>query len=851
MMANTLFQQINYKMTETTEFDTFCINCMQDKGNLEMRCPYCGYDQRKYKVHPLYLKPRTLLKNQYIIGKYLGQGGFGITYIGVDQWLQKRVAIKEYLPSALATRDFHTLSIIPVKRQEDAFQKGLHLFIQEARHLAKFNHPNIVKVINFFEENQTGYMVMEYLEGDSPEHILTQAGGRLPVANALAIIWPILDALSEIHAHYLYHCDISVQNIRILTTGVPILIDFGAARHRVGEESRSLALVLKHGYSPLEQYSGRGKIGPWTDIYACGALLYLLITGTLPPAATDRFGEDSLISPATMLGVDLPDYLNCAIMKALAIKLEERFQTVAEFKAALSGKVITLVATTDVELTSRPFRQHNQRLTILLVVTLLLIALTGIGFYWINDPYTTTPYSLEQAPSPSDSEPEKLTVIQEDNSSTAQQNKPHSDHNLVPADDGILKKVDLFYQLARLAQEKGQFTESLQQVQQGLQLMPTHSGLLKLKTDIIAQQQAVARSQQIQQLLEQAIDFLTLGQLDLAYTHYQKVLSIDSQHPTAKMGLQQVADRYEQLVRQETLFEPQLAMVKKGLAKFPTHSGLLSLQRSLMETKLVQQREAEARQAKQQKIAELLKTAQQQLTTLRLTEPAGDNAYDTYQAVLQLETDNQVASTGLIKIANEYERLAQLKPDNVEKNLEWIEKGLTVLPTHAGLLALRQTMKQKIIQSHKTEPIGPSMTSSMTFKMPAKLPPVPVIPAKVTKFAPTPKIEPPATVRTPNSLNAKTVEEEKLQPHPAVGSDLSQKVQEYEKLAQQQIQLGHFSESLALINKGLAINPTHSGLLTWQQEVLRQLNATPTATPKLKETDPARPPPSIIFAPSF
>ena len=315
--------------------DTLCIKCMHNKGRIK-RCPKCGFDEHKYQQHPLHLEPRTILQNQYIIGITLGQGGFGTTYLSFDQRLQKKVAIKEYLPATLATRDVITATVIPLKKQENTFNKGLQLFIDEARHLAKFDHPNIVRVINFFEANQTGYMVMDYLEGLNPETIINQVGGNLPVKEALDIILPLLDALAEIHVKHIYHRDISIQNICILKTGMPVLIDFGAARHVVGEQSRTLDLVLKHGYSPLEQYSGKGKIGPWTDIYACGALLYLMVTGKLPPAATDRFCDDVLVAPIE-IEASIPQFINDAIMRALTVKYEDRFQTVAEFKAALQG----------------------------------------------------------------------------------------------------------------------------------------------------------------------------------------------------------------------------------------------------------------------------------------------------------------------------------------------------------------------------------------------------------------------------------------------------------------------------------------------------------------------------------
>ncbi|MBF0564689.1 MAG: protein kinase [Nitrospirae bacterium] len=318
------------------QYSKICINCMEERGAGHL-CANCGYDETNYALHPLHLKPRRILKKQYLIGRVLGQGGFGITYMGLDVNLYKKVAIKEYLPSSLAGREISKSTVIPFKGDQEAFfTDGLKSFIAEARSVAKFSHnPHIVHVINYFEENNTGYIVMDYIEGETLAAYLKNHQGKLSVEDALAILFPIMDALQEVHAHGIYHRDISSQNIYLVKNTTPILIDFGAARHVVGEQSRSLDVVLKPGYSPLEQYSSKGRIGSWTDVYACGAMLYLMITGILPPPATNRVYMDELQQPSGIEGLDVSAQLNNAILYSLAVRIEDRYKTIREFKEAL------------------------------------------------------------------------------------------------------------------------------------------------------------------------------------------------------------------------------------------------------------------------------------------------------------------------------------------------------------------------------------------------------------------------------------------------------------------------------------------------------------------------------------
>ncbi|MDM8563283.1 protein kinase, partial [Candidatus Marithioploca araucensis] len=332
-------------------------------------------------------------------------------------------------------------------------------------------------------EKATAYMVMDYLEGYSLETILSQAGGCLPVDKALALISPLFDALVLIHAKQIYHRDISIQNVRVLKTGTPILIDFGAARHIVGKQSRSLDLVLKQGYSPLEQYSGHGKIGPWTDIYACGALLYLMITGLLPPAATDRFGEETLIAPA-MLGVEISTAVNEAIMRALAIKLEERYQTVHAFKAALQGKTSTVSIPLVPIYSQRVKRRksHRKFVTLIILSTLFLLMMPK-GLFFDSADETILLKSLFMQIDTQLAR-ENFTKPKGNNAyETYQQILEIAPDNAV-AKTGLFNVAEYYFNEAMKAKAADKWEDSLKMIEQGLQVMPSHADLLTLRQNV-------------------------------------------------------------------------------------------------------------------------------------------------------------------------------------------------------------------------------------------------------------------------------------------------------------------------------------------------------------------------------
>ena len=286
----------------------------------------------------MYLLQGIELNNRYKIDDILGHGWFGITYSALDKILNVKVAIKEYLPRQLATRaEGQTKVSIFTGESRKHYDYGLKKFLEEAQSIAQFSHhPNIVSARDYFETNNTAYMVMEYIEGVTLKEYLEQKGGRIPFEEAKAIMMPVMDALREVHSVGLLHRDISPDNIYITTTGQVKVLDFGAARYYAGEQSKSLSVILKPGYAPEEQYRSSGKQGTWTDVYATGATIYRVISGKTPPEALDRKEEDTLELPSQM-GISIPADAEKALLKALAVSAVQRFQTMGEFQAALNN----------------------------------------------------------------------------------------------------------------------------------------------------------------------------------------------------------------------------------------------------------------------------------------------------------------------------------------------------------------------------------------------------------------------------------------------------------------------------------------------------------------------------------
>lgn len=331
----------------------FCMGCMEQYEDEFDVCPHCGYIEGTPAEESYYMEPGSILNKHYIVGKVIGTGGFGTTYIGWDYELGRKVAIKEYLPKEFSTRvkGMQDITIYPGEKEEQ-FQSGIEKFIEEARRLVKFKTvPGIVKFYNCFEENKTAYIIMEYLEGQTLKEILqdnheedgTQLNGSntykvLPYKEARHIMDCLLDALEEVHNEGIIHRDIAPDNVFITKDGQVKLIDFGASRFATTRHSRSLTVLIKEGYAPQEQYRSRGDQGPWTDVYSVAATFYTMVTGQILQDAMEREGKDLVKRPSKLGVKGIPRHVENAIMNALNRKVEDRTPNCEEFKRQLSDE---------------------------------------------------------------------------------------------------------------------------------------------------------------------------------------------------------------------------------------------------------------------------------------------------------------------------------------------------------------------------------------------------------------------------------------------------------------------------------------------------------------------------------
>ncbi len=316
-----------------------CLGCMAEKRSGEAVCPKCGYTDGTAPKEPLHIIPGTEIKNRYLIGTTLGFGGFGITYIAWDKTLKQKVAIKEYFPGDFATRMPGESRVTAFKGEmTQQYQAGLKRFMSEAQKLAKYGHvEGIVSIYDIFHENETAYIVMEYLEGQDVKSYLKDKGGKLTYDETMEIITPILKTLQIVHRDQLIHRDISPDNIFITKENKIKLLDFGAARYATTTHSKSLSVILKPGYAPEEQYRSKGIQGSWSDVYAVAATMYKMLTGMVPDEALERRVNDQLVEPAKM-GVQMPANAEIALMNALVVKAEQRTGTAEAFLRELTGE---------------------------------------------------------------------------------------------------------------------------------------------------------------------------------------------------------------------------------------------------------------------------------------------------------------------------------------------------------------------------------------------------------------------------------------------------------------------------------------------------------------------------------
>ena len=337
---------------------SYCMKCMRKLDGSPV-CSRCGYDNSKPPhAEPYHIAPGTILAGKYLIGNVIGEGGFGITYIGLNTTLSKRVAIKEFYPSGAANRT-GSEDVIVTRGKESFFQKGVQRFLEEAKNVATFGEEDgIVDIVDYFQANNTAYIVMEYLEGETLKQYIERRG-LFPVNQIISLMIPLMRSLAAVHSQGVVHRDISPDNIMYHRLKKLKLMDFGSARYYTNEE-RQMSIVLKQGFAPEEQYRSNGVQGPFTDVYALCATIYTCITGKVPVNSVERLVSDTLKRPSE-LGVKIPKYQEDALMHGLAVHAKDRTPDIP----TLINELTTETAAQEAQAPSQSYLNQSRVKTIL------------------------------------------------------------------------------------------------------------------------------------------------------------------------------------------------------------------------------------------------------------------------------------------------------------------------------------------------------------------------------------------------------------------------------------------------------------------------------------------------------
>ena len=341
----------------------YCYECMNEINDGDSYCAHCG-KLVKPDEYPHHLAPGTILHGQYLVGNSIGEGGFGITYIGRDLNLDIRIAIKEFFPSGYANRNNTVTNRVTLnfKNEGEYFRDGKESFLEEARKIEKFRKEDgIVDVRTCFEENDTAYIIMEYLDGMNLSRKIS-GGNTFAPEEIFRRFIPMMHTLDKLHSADIIHRDISPENIRLLSDGTLKLMDFGSARYFAGLEKRTMSVQFKEGYAPFEQHNKKGNQGPWTDVYGLCATIYKCVTGKTPVDSLERCQNDTLKKPSE-LGVRISEPLERVLMYGMAIYPENRCKSMGELieitEKALNNEHVTL---RDADNTSAAERMNRIRL---------------------------------------------------------------------------------------------------------------------------------------------------------------------------------------------------------------------------------------------------------------------------------------------------------------------------------------------------------------------------------------------------------------------------------------------------------------------------------------------------------
>lgn len=317
-----------------------CMGCMNEIEDHLSTCPYCGFNETTLRQESYYLDPGTIIGGKYIVGRVLNYGGHTVSYMGMDAEMNRKIIVKEYLPSDFSTRSEGEKDVTIYSGDgQEQFEQGLTNFLNEANRIQQLqNAKGIAKVYDCLAENETGYVISEYVEGRTLKEIL-DGGKRYSAEEAADFIRQILAGLADVHRMDIVHCDISPETIMVTDSGEIKLTDFGATRYVTTANSKSLSIILKRGYAPEEQYRSKGVRGPWTDVYALGAVMYLMITGEVPQESVERALSDDLKEPSKM-GIDIPKNIENALMNALNVYQQDRTQSAEAFLQELNSSEV-------------------------------------------------------------------------------------------------------------------------------------------------------------------------------------------------------------------------------------------------------------------------------------------------------------------------------------------------------------------------------------------------------------------------------------------------------------------------------------------------------------------------------
>ncbi len=338
-LVDLIFSRGTFMINNQSRAIIYCLHCMEALEVQKEVCPFCGKRTNDFQLNERALPPGTILAGKYLLGDVIGEGGFGITYRGIDLNLRLKVAIKEYFPATFASRSIssgidYRIHVIGGETSE-FYRKGLEDYAKEANRLAQFaTLPGIVSVLNFFYENNTAYMVMDYIDGITLKDYLQKNNEKLGWQETLELLHPVILALKEVHKAGIIHRDISPDNIMMSNTGEMVLIDFGAAR-KVDTSNQKKTVVLKKGYAPLEQYQTDGNQGTWSDVYSFCATMYRIISGQkIPDALAVASGNAKVISLKSIIK-DVPTFLDAAVSSGLETDIALRIQSMEELERYL------------------------------------------------------------------------------------------------------------------------------------------------------------------------------------------------------------------------------------------------------------------------------------------------------------------------------------------------------------------------------------------------------------------------------------------------------------------------------------------------------------------------------------